>query len=245
MHWPRRRAARAPWSRRHELGHDLAAMRAAIVADTTLVYVANPNNPTGTFISADAIDAFLASVPPQVVVVLDEAYNEYLPPHCRFDSVAWVRRYPNLLISRTFSKAYGLAGLRVGYGIAQAELTDLLNRVRQPFNVNAAAQAAAVAALSDEAFLAASYELNTRGMEQVTDGLRELQLQYVPSYGNFVLFKVGPALRVYQELLKRGIIVRPVGNYELPEWLRATIGLPEENERLLAALPAALAAARA
>jgi histidinol-phosphate aminotransferase len=227
------------------LGHDLAAMRAAIRGDTTLVYVANPNNPTGTFVEPAAVEAFLASVPPQVVVVLDEAYNEYLPPPLRFDSVQWVRRFPNLLLSRTFSKAYGLAGLRVGYGIAQPELTDLLNRVRQPFNVNSAAQAAAVAALGDDEFLERSYALNLRGMAQVTDGLRALQLEFVPSYGNFVLFKVGPALRVFQELLKRGIIVRPVGNYDLPEWLRATIGLPEENERLLAALPDALAAARA
>jgi histidinol-phosphate aminotransferase len=158
--------------------------------------------------------------------------------------VAWVRRYPNLLLSRTFSKAFGLAGLRVGYGIAQAALTDLLNRVRQPFNVNAAAQAAAVAALADEDFLARSYALNLSGMEQLTRGFEALKLEYVPSYGNFVLVKVGPAARVYQELLKRGVIVRPVANYQLPEWLRVSIGLLAENQRFLDALPDALAAAR-
>jgi histidinol-phosphate aminotransferase len=219
-------------------------MAAAIAADTTLIFVANPNNPTGTYLAADTVEAFLQRVPPRVVVVLDEAYNEYLRPDLRNDTVAWVRRYPNLLLSRTFSKAFGLAGLRVGYGIAQAPLTDLLNRVRQPFNVNAAAQAAAVAALADDEFLARSYALNLSGMQQLTQGFEALKLEYVPSYGNFVLVKVGPAARVYQELLKRGVIVRPVANYQLPEWLRVSIGLPAENQRFLDALPEALAAAR-
>jgi histidinol-phosphate aminotransferase len=227
------------------LGHDLDAMLRVIEDDTALVYVANPNNPTGTHLPADALERFLAAVPAQVVVVVDEAYNEYLPPALRVDSTQWVRRYPNVLVSRTFSKAFGLAGLRVGYGIAQRELTDLLNRVRQPFNVNSLAQAAAVAALADTDYLARSYELNLRGMEQLTVAFRELGLEYVPSVGNFVLVKVGPAGRVYQELLKRGVIVRPVANYELPEWLRVSIGLPEENAAFLRALPQALAAARA
>jgi histidinol-phosphate aminotransferase len=220
-------------------------MAAAVAADTALVYVANPNNPTGTHLPADAIERFLAAVPTRVVIVLDEAYNEYLPPELRADSTAWVRRHPNLLVSRTFSKAFGLAGLRVGYGIAQRELTDLLNRVRQPFNVNALAQAAAVAALADEAYLAESYALNLRGMQQLTAAFREHGLEYVPSVGNFVLVKVAPAARVYAELLKRGVIVRPVANYGLPEWLRVSIGLPEENAAFLRALPDALAAARA
>jgi histidinol-phosphate aminotransferase len=219
-------------------------MFAAIAPDTALVYVANPNNPTGTHLKAEAIDAFLARVPARVVVVLDEAYNEYLPPELRVDSTAWVRRYPNVVVSRTFSKAFGLAGLRVGYGIAQRELTDLMNRVRQPFNVNSVAQAAAVAALADEEFLARSYELNLRGMLQLTEAFRGLGLEYVPSVGNFVLVKVGPAGRVYKELLKRGVIVRPVANYGLPEWLRVTVGLPEENAAFLRALPDALAAGR-
>jgi histidinol-phosphate aminotransferase len=184
-------------------------------------------------------------VPADVVVVLDEAYNEYLPPADRFDSTAWVRRFPNLLVSRTFSKAYGLAGLRVGYGLAQPELTDLLNRVRQPFNVNTPAQAAAVAALADEDFLRQSYELNRAGLRELEAAFVTLGLTYVPSRGNFVLVRVGPAARVYQELLKRGVIVRPVANYGLPEWLRVSVGLPAENARFLAALPAAIDAARA
>lgn len=228
-----------------DFGHDLDAMRAAITADTRLMYVANPNNPTGTFIDAATMEAFLARVPHDVVVVLDEAYNEYLPPEDRFDSTAWVQRFPNLLVSRTFSKAYGLAGLRVGYGIAQPALTDLLNRVRQPFNVNAMAQAAAVAALADAAFLQQSYELNRAGLRELEAAFTRIGLPFVPSRGNFMLVKVGPAARVYQELLKRGVIVRPVGNYGLHEWLRVSIGLPQENSRFLAALPDALAAAQA
>jgi histidinol-phosphate aminotransferase len=227
------------------LGHDLDAMAAAVASDTALVYVANPNNPTGTFVPGDVVERFLQHVPAQVVVVLDEAYNEYLPPELRIDSVAWVRRFPNLLVSRTFSKAFGLAGLRVGYGIAQPALTDLLNRVRQPFNVNAAAQAAAVAALGDEDFLARSYALNLSGMQQLVEAFESLNLEYVPSYGNFVLVKVGHAATVYDELLKRGVIVRPVANYGLPKWLRVTVGLPPENQRFIDALPAALAASGA
>jgi len=239
------RGARAIVVAAKKLGHDLDAMAAAVAADTALVYVANPNNPTGTHLTGAAVEAFLARVPPQVVVVLDEAYNEYLPPELRVDSTAWVRRYPNVIVSRTFSKAFGLAGLRIGYGIAQGELTDLLNRVRQPFNVNTVAQAAAVAALADDDFLARSFELNLRGMAQLTGAFEALGLEYVPSVGNFVLVRVGPAARVYQELLKRGVIVRPVANYGLPEWLRVTIGLPEENATFLRALPEALAAAAA
>lgn len=237
------RGARALVVPARALGHDLDAMRAAVAADTRLVYVANPNNPTGTFLPADEVAAFLARVPVDVVVVLDEAYNEYLPPEQRFDSTAWVRRFPNLLVSRSFSKAYGLAGLRVGYGIAQLELTDLLNRVRQPFNVNTLAQAAALAALNDREFLERSYAVNVAGMEQLTAGFASLRLEYVPSWGNFVLLKVGPAAGVYAGLLERGVIVRPVANYGLPEWLRITVGLHEENDALLRALPDALTAA--
>jgi histidinol-phosphate aminotransferase len=228
------------------LGHDLDAMQKAIAADTQLVFLANPNNPTGTYIEPARIEAFLAAVPAHVVVVLDEAYNEYLAPELRFDSVQWVRRYPNLIISRTFSKAFGLAGLRVGYAIAQARATDILNRIRQPFNVNVMAQAAAVAALNDSAFLAKSYEVNRAGYQQLCAAFESLGLTYIPSCGNFVLVKVGDddgaGARVNLALLKRGLIVRPVANYGLPRWLRITIGLPEENAALIAALPAALAA---
>jgi histidinol-phosphate aminotransferase len=221
-------------------GHDLDAMLAAMASDTRLMYVANPNNPTGTFVVANVMEAFLARVPSDVVVVLDEAYNEYLAPELRFDSTAWVRRFANLIVSRTFSKAYGLAGLRIGYGIAQPPLTDLLNRVRQPFNVNSVAQAAALAALRDEAFLAKSYQVNRDGMKQLTDAFKRLELEWVPSFGNFVLVRIGDAAAVNLALMKRGVIVRPVANYGLPEWLRVSVGLPDENARFIAALTEAL-----
>jgi histidinol-phosphate aminotransferase len=219
-----------------DYGHDLDAMLAAIEAQTRLVFIANPNNPTGTFVAADALAAFLARVPATVVVVLDEAYNEYLPPALRHPSIDWVRRFPNLLVSRSFSKAYGLAGLRMGYGVAQPELTDLLNRVRQPFNTNSLAQAAAIAALADEGFVARSVEVNRQGMAQLTAAFDRLGLRYLPSFGNFVLAQVGDGSAVYQGLLRRGVIVRPVANYGLPQWLRVTIGLAEENDRFIAAL---------
>jgi histidinol-phosphate aminotransferase len=238
------RGARAIVVQARDYGHDLEAMAAAIAPDTRVVFVANPNNPTGTFVPHAQVQAFIAGVPRDVLVVLDEAYNEYLPPELRQDTTAWVRTYPNLLITRTFSKIYGLAGLRVGFGIAQAELTDLLNRVRQPFNVNSLAQVAALAALADTAFQQRSYEVNRRGMQQLVEGFGALGLQTVPSLGNFVLVRVGNAGKVYQALLERGVIVRPVANYGLPEWLRVTIGLPEENARLLQLLPEALAAGR-
>ncbi len=224
----------------HDLGHDLNAMLEAIAPDTRLVYIANPNNPTGTFLSRETIETFLAAVASRhgtrVTVVLDEAYNEYLEPEQRFDSVALVRKYPNLLVSRTFSKAYGLAGLRVGFAVAQPALTDLLNRVRQPFNVNSLAQVAAIAALKDTEFLERSFQVNREGKVQLQTAFDHLKLTYVPSYANFVLVKVGDAARINLELLRRGVIVRPVAGDGLPEWLRVSIGLPEENARFISAL---------
>ncbi|MCX8005026.1 MAG: histidinol-phosphate transaminase [Burkholderiaceae bacterium] len=236
------RGARAIVVPARDYGHDLDAMAAALAPDTRIVFVANPNNPTGTFVTPDRLAAFLARVPRHVLVVLDEAYNEYLPAELRFDSTQWVREYPNLLVVRTFSKAFGLAGLRVGFGIGQAPITDLLNRVRQPFNVNTLAQVAALAALGDEEFVARSYALNQRGLAELCAGFERLRLPYVPSHGNFVMVRVGPAGRVYEELLKRGVIVRPIASYGLPEWLRVTVGLPQENARFLDALRQALAA---
>jgi histidinol-phosphate aminotransferase len=237
------RGARAIVVPARAFGHDLVAMGAAVGPDTRLVYLANPNNPTGTFAQAAAIEAFLEALAPDVVAVLDEAYNEYLPPPQRYDAIAWVRRFPNLLVARTFSKAYGLAGLRVGYGVAQAGLSELLNRVRMPFNVSSLAQAAACAALGEEQFLRDSYAENRAGLEQLGAALAVLGLEVIPSFANFVLVRVGPAARVYEELLARGVIVRPVGNYGLPEWLRVTVGLAHENARFLQALVPALAAA--
>jgi len=237
------RGARAIVVPARELGHDLDAMRASIAADTRLVFIANPNNPTGTLLAPDALAAFIESVPPHVVIVLDEAYNEYLAPSERCDSLQWVRRHPNLVVSRTFSKVYGLAGLRIGYGIAQADMTDLMNRVRQPFNVGSVAMAAARAALDDEAFVRRSVEMNRQGRDQLLAGLRAQGLKVAPAHGNFVLVQVGPAADIYQALLRNGVIVRPVANYGLPEWLRITVGLPEENARFLRELAAALAEA--
>ena len=217
-------------------GHDLETMAAAISADTRIVFIANPNNPTGTFLPGEAIEAFLRAVSPDVLVVLDEAYTEYLAPAQRYDAIAWVERFPNLLVSRTFSKAYGLAGLRVGYAIAHPEVADLMNRVRQPFNVSSVALAAAEAALGDDEFLAQSAELNRRGMEQLTTGLKALGLEWIESAGNFVTFKIGDAAAINRALLRQGVIVRPIAGYGMPHWLRVSIGLPEDNARFIAAL---------
>jgi histidinol-phosphate aminotransferase len=225
-----------------DYGHDLAAMRAAITPQTRIVFVANPNNPTGTWIAPERLRAFIASVPPNVLVVLDEAYNEYLEPADRAESTAWIAEHPNLVVSRTFSKAYGLAALRVGYGVMDAKIADIMNRVRQPFNVNALAQAAAVAALADTAYVDESRALNTAGMRQLDEGVRALGLAYVPSHANFLLVRVGDGAVVYQRLLEQGVIVRPVAGYGLPEFLRVTVGLPAENRRFLDAMAAALAA---
>jgi len=221
-------------------GHDLAAMRSAIREDTRVVWIANPNNPTGTFLPWVEIEAFLNDVPRHVLVVLDEAYGEYLAQGDRFDTVSWLSRYSSLLIVRTFSKAYGLAGLRVGYGLGHRDVIDLLNRVRHPFNVNLVALAAAEAALDDQVFLDQSYRANASGMQQLIEGLENMGVGHVPSKGNFLLAKVGNAARINAELLRRGVIVRPVANYGLPEFLRVSVGLKEQNARFLDALKACL-----
>jgi histidinol-phosphate aminotransferase len=225
-----------------EHGHDLDAMRASITPKTRMVFIANPNNPTGTWLGGDAVERFVASVPQDVIVVVDEAYDEFLEPSEQSRSIAWIPRYPNLVVSRTFSKAHGLAGLRVGYGVMNARVADLLNRVRQPFNVNSLAQAAAVAALDDTAYVDESRRLNREGMRQLEAGLDALSIRYLRSHGNFILLEVGDAQAIYQALLRQGVIVRPVANYSLPSWLRVTIGLPDENARFLAALEAVLPA---
>ena len=219
--------------------HDLDAMRAAITPKTRVVFIANPNNPTGTWIRADAVEAFIASVPRDVIVVLDEAYNEFLEPSEQADSTSWVSRYPNLIVSHTFSKAHGLAALRVGFGVMDAKVADLLNRVRQPFNVNSLAQAAALAALDDAQYVDESRRLNREGMRQLETGLRAQSVRFLPSHGNFILIEVGDAQGLYEALLRQGVIVRPVANYDLPEWLRVTVGTQAENARFLAALATA------
>jgi histidinol-phosphate aminotransferase len=218
-------------------GHDLKAMlEAAVEHKAKLVFVANPNNPTGTFLKAGDLLVFLRALPANSLVVLDEAYNEYLPQECRYDSVPWLEEFPNLIVSRTFSKAYGLAGLRVGYAFAHPQVADMMNRVRQPFNVNSVAQAAAVAALGDEDFVRRTNELNRRGMLQITAGLDRLGLEYIPSYGNFISFRIGDGMKMYRRLLELGVIVRPVAGYDMPDYLRVSIGLEEENDKFLSAL---------
>jgi histidinol-phosphate aminotransferase len=222
-------------------GHDLAAMAKAIEPDTHVVFVANPNNPTGTFVPQEEVEAFLRKVPERVIVVLDEAYHEYLPPESRSEPARWLKRFPNLVVTRTFSKAYGLAGLRVGYALASASIADVMNRVRQPFNVNSVALAAAQAALDDMEFVARSYAENLQGRRQLAEGVTALGLDYIPSQANFLTVHVGKAQDLYKRLLRRGVIVRPVGGpYELPAHLRVTVGTAAENERFLAALAASL-----
>ncbi|TVO59213.1 histidinol-phosphate transaminase [Denitromonas ohlonensis] len=223
-----------------DFGHDLDAMAAAVTDKTGVIFIANPNNPTGTFLPGPQIEAFLEKIPERVLVVLDEAYTEYLSDDDRYDAIGWLARFPNLLVSRTFSKAYGLAGLRVGYGLAHPSVIDLLNRVRQPFNVNSLALAAATAALADEEFLAKSAALNRRGMAQLTDAFRAMSLEWIPSWGNFVTVKVGDGDAINRKLLAQGVIVRPIAGYGMPQWLRVSIGLPEENARFISALQQAL-----
>jgi histidinol-phosphate aminotransferase len=223
-----------------DYGHDLEAMRAAIRPDTALIWIANPNNPTGTFLSAAVLRDFLRAVPSSVIVVLDEAYGEYLAPEDVYDAVRWIAEFPNLVVCRTFSKIYGLAGLRVGYGVTSAPVADLMNRVRQPFNCNNLALVAAEAALDDADFIARSQAVNRQGMAEITTGFTQLGLRYLPSYGNFVSFRADDAVAVNKKLLREGVIVRPLASYDMREWLRVTIGTTAENERFLAALSKSL-----
>ncbi|MBC7756384.1 MAG: histidinol-phosphate transaminase [Bdellovibrio sp.] len=217
-------------------GHDLDGFLMAITPKTKLIFIANPNNPTGTLIHKNVLRAFIHAVPSHILIVLDEAYDEYLSSENKSEAIAWLSEFENLIISRTFSKAYGLAGLRIGFGLMHADVADILNRVRQPFNVNSIAQAAAVASLADGDFVARSYAANQAGMAQMTQGLSELRLEYIPSHANFVSFKVANAAQVNQQLLQNGVILRPIANYEMPDYLRVSIGLFCENARFLSVL---------
>jgi len=220
-----------------DYGHDLEAMLAAIDSNTRVVFIANPNNPTGTWFGTDALERFLARVPSNVLVVLDEAYIEFAEGDELPDGLKYLARYDNLLVSRTFSKAYGLAALRVGYALSSAQIADVLNRVRQPFNVNSLALAAACAALDDADYLMQSRQLNDAGMAQLEAGLRELGLSWIPSKGNFIAVDFGrDTAAINQALLRAGVIVRPVAGYGMPNFLRVSIGLPAENARFLDAL---------
>jgi histidinol-phosphate aminotransferase len=220
--------------------HDLAAMLAAITPETQVVFIANPNNPTGTFATGEEIENFLARARRDVAVVVDEAYTDYLPPNLRYDSVSLVKRYPNLILTRTFSKVYGLAGLRVGYGLMHPDVAGLLNRVRQPFNVNSLALAAAAAALEDGKFVAKSTRMNRAGMAKLERAFKTLGLETIPSCANFLTFRVSGAGTVFEKLLRRGVIVRPLAGYGMPDHLRVTVGTPKENEKFLKALRTAL-----
>jgi histidinol-phosphate aminotransferase len=222
-----------------DFGHDLDAMTTLISEKTKLIFIANPNNPTGTALAPKQVETFLKQVPESVIVVLDEAYVEYTTQ--QFNTVAWLAGYPNLVITRTFSKAYGLAALRVGYSLSSPEIADCLNRIRQPFNVNSLALVAAVAALADKDYIEQSRQLNEAGLKQYVTGFEQLGLTYIPSKGNFITVDVKRnADSIYQSLLQQGVIVRPIANYGLPQHLRISVGLGEENQRCLDALAIAL-----
>lgn len=218
-------------------GHDLAAMAAAITPKTRVIFIANPNNPTGTWVEKTELDVFLNTVPENVLVVLDEAYGEFVEAEDFPDGLDYLSRHGNVIVSRTFSKAYGLAALRVGYAFAHPDITNVLNRVRQPFNVNALALRAAVAALNDQDFVARARSVNAQGMVQISEAVSAMGLSFIPSRGNFLCIDLKrPGLPVYENLLRQGVIVRPVTNYGLPNFLRVTIGTQSENERFLTAL---------
>ncbi len=235
-------AAAHPANHAMPLGHDPAAIQAAVGPRTRLVFLANPNNPTGTWMSGQELDALLRSIPSHVIVVLDEAYHEYSVRVGVPDGTQWLARHPNLVITRTFSKAFGLAGLRIGYALSHPDVADLLNRVRQPFNVSVPALAASAAAIDDREHLEATVALNRDGIEKLRGGLAALDLTVPASAGNFVFADLGrPAAPVNEALLRQGVIVRPVANYGLPDHLRITSGTAAQNERLLSAMAAALA----
>ncbi len=214
--------------------HDLDAMADAITADTRLVFIANPNNPTGTMVDQEAIDRFIKRLPEHVIAVFDEAYIEF--PAEAPDTLRYVREGRNVCVLRTFSKIHGLAGLRVGYGLAPAHLADILQKARQPFNVNAIAQAGAIAALADKEHASNTRQLNLEGMAFYEAAFKVRGLEYVPSHANFVLVKTGDGDRVFAEMLKQGVIVRAMRGYKLPDWIRISIGTRSQNERCLEVL---------
>jgi histidinol-phosphate aminotransferase len=224
-------------------GHDLQAFSAALAVrdDISLVFIANPNNPTGTYLEAAAVEAFLDTVPPHLVVAYDEAYFDYMAPALRADARRWLDRFPNVVICRTFSKAYGLAGLRAGYALSSPRIADLLNRVRQPFNMNTLALLAAEHALADQGHVADSVALNTRERQRLVDACVGLGLRCLPSEANFVAIDFGrDAQPIHQGLLEQGVIVRPMGSYAMPSFLRVSVGTERENDRFLAALESLL-----
>jgi len=217
-----------------DMRHDLAAMAARITPRTRIIFIANPNNPTGTMVSDGEFREFMRSVPENVIVCMDEAYYEFVTAKDFPDTLSYIKEGAPVLMLRTFSKIYGLAGLRVGYGVAHADIMDYMNRVRQPFNVNSLAQAAAIAALDDDGHLQRTRKNNEEGLRFLLGELRGLGFECVDTQANFFLVKVGDGKGVYDALLRKGVIVRPMASYSLPEYIRVTVGLPEENRRFLA-----------
>ena len=225
-----------------EWGHDLDAMAAAITERTRIIFIANPNNPTGTWLTRKELTAFLDKVPEHVLVVLDEAYTEYVEQPEFPNGLTLLANYSNLIVTRTFSKAYGLAGLRIGFSVSNPDVANVLSRVRQPFNVNNLALAAAEAALVDQDYLAKALENNLKGMALFEAAFAKLGLAYIPSVGNFITVDLGQdAQSIYQAMLEEGVIVRPVANYGMPNHIRISIGLPEENERCINVLARVMA----
>jgi len=222
-------------------GHDLDGMAEVVDSETRIIFIANPNNPTGTWVSRDSLIDFLDSIPKHVLVVLDEAYFEYVEEENYPDGVQLLSQYPGLIVTRTFSKIHGLAGLRVGYSVSSSKISEILNRVRQPFNVNVLGNVAALAALEDEEFVVESRTLNREQMNRICGGLERLGLNWIPSVGNFLSVDTGrPAAPLFQRMLRSGVIVRLIENYGMPNHLRITVGLEEENARALSALESAL-----
>jgi len=221
-------------------GHDLPAMLRAITPKTRAVFVANPNNPTGTLVSREEVIDFVNRVPDHVLCVMDEAYIEFLEDPLDLSALVRSGARPNLILMRTFSKIYGLAGLRVGYGIAHPDFIAALEKIRQPFNLNLLAQTAAMAALDDEEHVRKTRANNFNGLRFFEQAFRAAKLEYVPSAANFILVRVGEGQRVFNELQKHGVIVRPMGGYQLPEWIRISVGTPQENEKCLSALKSVL-----
>ena len=220
-----------------DYGQDLDATIDAITERTRIIFIANPNNPTGTWVSKSALTTFLEQIPEDIVVVLDEAYFEYVLEPEYPNGLNLIEKYANLVVTRTFSKAYGLAGLRIGYAISHPDIADLLNRVRQPFNVNSLSMAAALVALNDQDYVSETVRLNSEGMAFLTQACSGVGIAYIESVGNFLTIDVGvDAAPIYEALLDEGIIVRPISVYGLPKHLRVTVGLPEENARCFAAL---------
>ena len=226
----------------NKLGHDLPAMLQAITPRTRVVFVANPNNPTGTVVAKEELLRFVAQVPAHVLLVLDEAYIEFLEDAADLISLIRSGAKPNLLLMRTFSKIFGLAGLRLGYGLAHPDLIAAFEKVRQPFNINSIAQAGALAALDDVAHTQRTRENNAAGLKYYAEAFINLGLEFVPSAANFVLVKVGDGQKIFEAMQREGVIVRPMGGYQLGEWIRISIGTPPENERCRKALQLALAA---